>query len=212
MTSNPRWSPDGARIIFESTVEGQYELYLVSSSGGPVKRITNSPADEAFGVWSPDGRWIYFMSSRNGQRHIWKMPDAGGEAVQVTKHEGVVSFPSRDGEFLYYSERAGSGAQNGKGGLRRLRLNDGEDELVLPSVTFSNFAVVRDGVYFIPIIDSEGGWTIQFLSFLTLKSSPILHLRGQVSEGLAVSPDRRSLLYTQLDEQKSDLMLINSFH
>jgi Tol biopolymer transport system component len=212
MTSNPRWSPDGARIVFESTLEGQYELYSVSSSGGPVKRLTNSPADEAFGVWSPDGHWIYFMSSRNGQRHVWKMPDAGGEAVQVTKHEGVVSFPSPDGEFLYYSERAGSGLQNGKGGLRRLRLNDGEDELVLPSVTFSNFAVARDGVYFIPIIDSEGGWTIHFLSLRTSKSTPILRLTGQVSEGLAVSPDGRSLLYTQLDEQKSDLMLINSFH
>src|SRR5689334_25159275 len=86
-----------------------------------------------------------------------------------------------------------------------------EDELVLPSVTFSNFAVVGDGVYFIPAVDSDGRWTVHYLSFRTWRSSPILRLTGQVREGLAVSPDGRSLLFTQLDDEKSDLMLVDVF-
>src|SRR5689334_24034022 len=55
-----------------------------------------------------------------------------------------------------------------------------EDELVLPSVTFSNFAVVGDGVYFIPAVDSDGRWTVHYLSFRTWRSSPILRLTGHV--------------------------------
>jgi Tol biopolymer transport system component len=211
ISGSPRWSPDGTRIVFDSNVEGQFELYVVSASGGPVKRMTNSPADEAYGRWSLDGRWIYFMSSRTGQRQIWKMPSNGGEAVQVTKNGGVVPFPSPDDTFLYYSERAGEGERNGMGGLRRLQLANGHDEQILPSVTFLNVEVTRDGIYFVPRADSEGHHSVFFFNFRTGKISPIVRLSGRVSEGLAVSRDGRSLLFTQIDEQRSDLMLVEGF-
>ena len=134
-----------------------------------------------------DGRWIYFMSSRSGQRQIWKMAENGGDAVQVTKNGGVVPYPSPDGNFLYYSERAGQGEGNGMGGLRRMRLADGHDEQVLPSITFLNAALTRDGIYFIPRADA-GGHSVYFFCFQTNKASPLLHLSGPVSEGLPFRP------------------------
>jgi Tol biopolymer transport system component/DNA-binding winged helix-turn-helix (wHTH) protein len=210
MTANPAWSPDGSRITFDSNREGQYEIYSLPAMGGPVNRLTNHPSDDHHAAWSPDGRWIYFMSNRSGRREVWKMPSAGGEAVQVTKNGGVVPFPAT-GDFLYYSEKAGEGERNGMGGLRRLRERDGLDELVLPSVTFRNAAITADGIYFIPRADSQGRFAVHFYDFRTRQSSPVLSMTGRPSEGLAVSPDSRVLLYTQIDAQRSDLMLIDHF-
>ncbi len=211
ITGGPRWSPDGSRIAFDSNPDGQFDVYVVNAAGGPAKRLTDNLADEAYGVWSPDSQSIYFMSSRTGQRQIWRMPASGGEAVQMTKNGGVIPFPSPDGAFLYYSERAGEGERNGLGGLRRLRLVDAQDESVLPSVTFWNVAFVREGIYFIPRADSEGHYSVCFYNFRTRQTSPVIGLTGRVSEGLAVSPDGRTLLFTQVDEQRSDLMLIDAF-
>jgi len=151
------------------------------------------------------------MSSRSGQRQIWKIPANGGDAIQVTRNGGVVPYPSADGKFLYYSERAGQGQSNGLGGLRRMRLSDGWDEQVLPSVTFLNVALARDGIYFIPRADSPRHHSVEFLNFHTNQTSPVVDLTGRVSEGLALSPDGRTLLYTQIDSKISDLMLVEDY-
>jgi Tol biopolymer transport system component len=210
MTANTAWSPDGSRLTVDSNREGQYEVYSVPATGGPAARMTNHPADDAHAAWSPDGRWIYFMSNRSGRREVWKMPSAGGEAVQLTKNGGVVPFPAR-GDFLYYSEKAGEGERNGLGGLRRVRERDGLDELVLPSVTFRNAAITADGIYFIPRADSQGRYAVHFYDFRTLQSTVVLPMTARPSEGMSVSPDGHVLLYSQIDAQKSDLMLIEHF-
>jgi Tol biopolymer transport system component len=211
MSGSPSWSPDGSRIVFDSNLDGQFDLYSVAASGGAVERLTNTPADEAHGRFSPDGGWIYFMSSRSGQRQIWKMPANGGEAVQVTKDGGVVPYPSSDGEYLYYSERAGTRETNGLGGFRRMRLTDGRDERVLSSVTYLNVALAPKGIYFIPRPAPGDSYSVCYFSFKTKQVTHITRLTGPVSEGLALSPDGRSLLYSQIDSKVSDLMLVEDY-
>jgi Tol biopolymer transport system component len=212
LSGTPRWSPDGSRIAFDSNLHGQWDVYLIDTSGGTARRLTDNSADDSYPLWSHDGSWIYFMSSRSGRREIWRMPDGGGEAVQLTMDGGVVPFGSPDGEFLYYSEKAGQGEQNGMGGLRRLRLAGGAPEQVLPSVTFANVAIVRDGIYYIPRADQQRRYFVHFFSFRTGETSTVVQLSGRISEGLTVSPDGRTLLYTQIDEEKSDLMFVRKFH
>ncbi len=151
------------------------------------------------------------MSSRSGKRQVWKRPADGGAALQVTTNGGVVPFPSPGGRFLYDSERAGEGERNGMGGLRRLELAGGRDEPVLPSVTFLNVAIVPGGIYFVPRAGPGGRTSVNFLSFRTGVVSPVVPLTGPVSEGVAVSPGGRTLLYTQIDGQRSGLMLVENF-
>ena len=42
--SSPAWSPDGTRIAFVSTRDGNYELYTMNPDGSDQTRITNTPA------------------------------------------------------------------------------------------------------------------------------------------------------------------------
>jgi eukaryotic-like serine/threonine-protein kinase len=209
-TGSPRWSPDGTHIVFESTKEGQSEIFVIGATGGEARRLTNHSASDTVGSWSRDGRWIYFMSNRGGTRRIWKMPAEGGTALQVTSHTGHVAFESSDGKFVYFSERAGEGERNGLGGLWRIPVDGGEETQVLPSVTFLNFAIAKEGIYFIPRAEGEPRHSIHFFSFASGESWPVLRLTGGVSIGLSVSQDGRTLVYAQKEEPTSDLMLVQN--
>ena len=205
LTGGPNWSPDGSRVVFDSNKEGQFEVYVISAAGGTPRRLTKNPASDGVPGYSRDGAWIYFMSNRSGRSQVWKMPAGGGEAVQVTKDGGYVAAESPDGRFVYYS-KAGTTPL----GLWRVAPSGGDESEVLPSVTFLNLAVTGDGIYYIPRAD-DGQYFIKFFSFLTGKSSPVAALNGKYGNGLAVSPDGKTLLYTQVDQPGSDLMLVDGF-
>jgi len=83
---------------------------------------------------------------------------------------------------------------------------------VLPSVLNGAFSLVNDGIYFIPAPGTDGKSSIQFLSFPTAKVKTVAAITGSPSSGLSVSPDGRSILFSQLDEAGSDLMLVENFH
>jgi dipeptidyl aminopeptidase/acylaminoacyl peptidase len=205
-SGTPRWSPDGQRVAFDSTAEGNVDIYVISSGRGKaVRRLTTHSADDRIPSWSRDGNWIYFASERNGRYEVWKAPAGGGEAIQVTRNRGWVAFESPDGKFVYYTKEVASSA------LWKMPLSGGEESSVLRSVFRSAFSVVKDGIYFIPEPGADGKYSIQFLSFATGKVKTVAPISRQSSYILNVSSDGRSLLYTQLDETGSDLMLVENF-
>ena len=104
MTGTPRWSPDGQTIAFDSNLEGQFEIYVIPTSGGKPRRLTSHPANDNVPSFSRDGKWIYFSSNRTGEYQIWKIPASGGDAVQVTHNVGYVAFESPDGAYVYYTQ------------------------------------------------------------------------------------------------------------
>lgn len=210
IVGGPRWSPDGERIVFDSNQGGVWELYLVDARGGTPKRLTENLADECCASWSHDGRWIYFMSMRSGLRQIWKMPVTGGQAVQVTKNGGHVALQSHDGRYLYYSVSGSEAERDGLSSLRQVSVNGGPETDLLASVTFYNFAVRPDGIYFIPRPDPQGRAAIHFYNFADGKSRLVV-LVGEITPGISVSPDGRSIFYSQVDERRSDLVLIDNF-
>ena len=105
--TNPTWSPDGERLAFDSDVNGQWDIFVVSANGGKPQRMTSDPANDGNPSWSKDGRWIYFDSARSGQQQVWKMPANGGDAVQLTRDGGFGPHESPDGKFLYYAKALG---------------------------------------------------------------------------------------------------------
>ena len=72
---------------------------------------------------------------------------------------------------------------------------------MLPSVTRA-FSLVNEGIYFIPGPGADGKSSIQFLSFATAKVKMVAPISGPPAEGLSVSPDGRSILFSQFDEAR----------
>ncbi|MDQ2977483.1 MAG: S9 family peptidase [Acidobacteriota bacterium] len=60
--SSPLFSQDGKQVLFISSKDGAANFYLMNSSGGEWRRLTNISTGVSDSVWSADGKWIAFSS------------------------------------------------------------------------------------------------------------------------------------------------------
>jgi len=81
---SPSWSPDGTKIAFCSTKDGNAEIYVMNADGTGAIRLTNNPAWEDSPSWSPDGTRIAFDSSRDGNTEIYVMNADGTGQTRLT--------------------------------------------------------------------------------------------------------------------------------
>lgn len=203
----PRWSPDGKRIAFDCQTAGNWDVYVMEANGGSRQRLTTDPATDAIPSWSYDGKWIYFASNRTGRFDVWKVSSEGGAPapVPVTKNGGFAAFESPGGEALYYTK--------GDLGLKLWRSaldGSGETEIV-DAVAARGFVVGEDHIYYLR--PEPGGqatlWRlIPSTGKVSLVSSPLKRL----VLGLSVSPDGKYAIYSQVDHEGGDLMLVEDFH
>jgi Tol biopolymer transport system component/DNA-binding winged helix-turn-helix (wHTH) protein len=204
-----RWSPDGHYIAFESRPEEHSEIYVVEVPGGLPRLVATLPgADNGGPNWSRDGQWIYFCSDQGGGRfQLWKVPFKGGAPIAVTRNGGIFAAESADGRFLYYSKLDVPG-------VWKMPLHGGEEIRVLDQLSgldWSNWALGRNGIYFIGTVDTQPHATVQFFEFATHKIIPIWTLEKPAGLGLALSADGRSILYVQNDFRESAIMLVKNF-
>ena len=126
--------------------------------------------------------------------------------MQITRKGGTDAHESPDGRFLYYLKDG-----NEITSLWKVPVQGGEETQVLQSVCCLNFAVVSQGIYFIPEPHEEHS-SVQFLSFATGKVVTIATLSGTAAYGSSVSPDGQWLIYSQYAEhQDSDLWMVENF-
>jgi Tol biopolymer transport system component len=64
----PYWSPDGSRFLFTRQQDGNFDIYTIRPDGTDLKRMTDSPANDAHAVWSGDGKYIMWNSGEYGFR------------------------------------------------------------------------------------------------------------------------------------------------
>lgn len=96
-----RWSPDGQRIAFVASRDGNCEVYVMHADGTWQTNLTNSDADDMYPTWSPDGSEIAF--TRDGQ--LWVMELESGIARQLTTGSMHHNYPdwSPDGKELVFA-------------------------------------------------------------------------------------------------------------
>jgi Tol biopolymer transport system component len=206
-----KWSPDGRTIVYREAGAARTSICVISADGGAPRRLTAGPFRDKLATFSRDGKSIYFASHRSGWCEIWKVPAGGGDPVQVTPNGEVRDLPqeSLDGKFIYYTKIA---TYPKSYSVWRMPVGGGEETLVLDSVHWAAlWALWKEGIYFFRPADEKGRSDICLYEFATGRTRRVLTIEKPIDSYIEASPDGRTILYTQLDQAGSDLMLVENF-
>jgi Tol biopolymer transport system component len=101
--------PGGERLAFNTSRDGNSEIYLMNSDGSGLVNLTNHPAFDANPAWSPDGSKIAFTTERDGNLEIYVMNANGTGLVNLTRSPRSESMPSwsPDGSKIAFKRDVG---------------------------------------------------------------------------------------------------------
>ena len=93
---NPRWSPDGAQIVFTDVASPLRTLsYIVPPDGGSARRLMpNDNGNQADPIWSPDGKRIVFAAGEFGDPKNQDLRILDTESGQITVVPGSTGVES----------------------------------------------------------------------------------------------------------------------
>jgi TolB protein len=111
MTSSPRFSPDGQRIVMSLQQGGNANIFLMDLSSRTTTRLTSTSAIDTSPSFSPDGREIVFESDRGGAQQIYVMGMDGSNQRRISFGDGSYSQPawSPRGDYIAFTKRHAGG-------------------------------------------------------------------------------------------------------
>ncbi len=111
MTSSPRFSPDGQRIVMSLQQGGNANIYMMDLGSRTTTRITSTGAIDTSPSFSPDGSQIVFESDRGGQQQIYLMGADGSNPRRISFGQGSYSQPtwSPRGDYIAFTKRTSGG-------------------------------------------------------------------------------------------------------
>jgi Tol biopolymer transport system component/DNA-binding winged helix-turn-helix (wHTH) protein len=203
-TGAARWCSDGRRIAFDSRASGLSAIYVEDVQERLPRQIQTNVENVALPTWSADCRWLY---ASDGKTSLYRIPYSGGNATRVTEHPSYYTFVA--GDQLFFNVKKPAGVE-----LWSMPADGGAETRVnsVPALTYSDaWAVTPAGIYY----TDSGSATIRFFDFAHEATKQVAKLKHAPTPagglGLAISPDRRWLLYTQTDDEQSDIMLVEHF-
>jgi TolB protein len=111
MTSSPRFSPDGQKIVMSLQQGGNANIYMMDLGSRTTTRITSTAAIDTSPSFSPDASQIVFESDRGGQQQIYVMASDGSNARRISFGDGTYSQPawSPRGDYIVFTKRSKGG-------------------------------------------------------------------------------------------------------
>ena len=113
----PRYSPDGERVVFVSDRDGAENLWLIDVATGQTRQVTNADANSYESPdWLPDGDYVIaatasHAAARGDARNpkLWMWHVDGGTGVQLIREPGSrrIAGPAAepDGRRIWYAQR-----------------------------------------------------------------------------------------------------------
>lgn len=122
----PDVHPDGERLVYVSSEEGNADVYTRDLDGGAPQRLTWSPRDDTAPRWAPNGEHIAWISLRNGRNVAYVMNADGSKPRPIAEptddlrgQQDVVWSPN--GDAVAFTQRH----QGGHASVVVAALNDG---------------------------------------------------------------------------------------
>lgn len=223
--AQPRFSPDGKKIVFVSDRTGGYNLWTITTDKKDTVQITTGNTNSYESpVWTPDGKYI--IASRGTK--LWMFPEGGGTGIQLIRDAAGPRAPGagggaapdvereegpafgKDARYLWFAQRRGSWVYNTPLGDYDLMQYDRETG---QTITKEN----RWGSAFRPTLSPDGKWLVYGTRYVdhtrlrirNLASSEEEWLTGPVQRddqesratldvypGMSFTPDSKSLVTT----------------
>ncbi len=217
--SQPRWSPDGTRIVFLSDRDGGENVWTMHPDGSGTRAVSKGDNNlYASPEWTPDGEYI--VASRTNaplgsSYQLWLFHKDGGPGQSLTKDDkGVGALGTgrgtninslgaafgKDGRYLWYARKRGGFGYNIDISQWQLAIFDRQTGRIIPQTDVYGSAMR-------PALSPDGRWLVYAI-------------RHDAETGLRLrdleSGDERWLKYpVQRDDQESrftrDLMPGASF-
>jgi Tol biopolymer transport system component len=97
---NPRWTPDGSKIVYECDVndqnsQGKAEIYIMNNDGSNKQRLTNNDSFDGYPQISSEGNRIIFVSDRDSHYGIYQMDISGTNQSRLSQLGACPVFVSR---------------------------------------------------------------------------------------------------------------------
>ncbi len=100
---NPKWSPDGSKIIFDYSLKDGRDIATIPVTGGDVTFVLATPDDERNAMYTPDGSSIIYASDQTGIFNIYRYNLQTKKTEQLTNVLGGAFMPTvnADGKLAF---------------------------------------------------------------------------------------------------------------
>ena len=158
--SQPRFSPDGKKIVYVSDYSGGDNLWTIDLENKKTHQITKGKGNQYVSPeWAPDGKYIIASKgeTRLGVVKLWMgHVDGGSGKVLIEKPDNLktvgASF-SPDGRYIWHARRQGSWQYNAIFPQYQVAMYDRETG---ESYTRTS----RYGSAFRPVVSPDGKWLV----------------------------------------------------
>jgi dipeptidyl aminopeptidase/acylaminoacyl peptidase len=143
--SLPQLSPDGRRVVFNSTRSGENEIWVADLSGANAVQVTSLAANPGYPSWSPDGSTIVFQTNSEEvpTGNVFVVSAEGGRPRRLTSGTATsaIAMFSSDGRWIYYQYNTDRSTD-----IRKIPAVGGEPVRVVPAPA-SRPTAPRDGAF-----------------------------------------------------------------
>jgi dipeptidyl aminopeptidase/acylaminoacyl peptidase len=213
------WSPDGKWVVFDQDFGGGelYDLFAVSSNGGELINLTNTPdISESGAHWSPDGNTlaIAYRPKDSSNTDIalldWKTRRVSKLTNEQTKNrEWFGAVWSADGKTIF-ADRANAGYTDSD--VYRIEVATGKLENLTShqdEVIYSVSGVSPDGRTLLITSNEKGGYeNVALLDVKSKQRTWVTNTNWEAQSG-EFSPDGKNFYYIVNADGRTDIYLVD---
>ncbi|PWB52698.1 MAG: hypothetical protein C3F13_11190 [Anaerolineales bacterium] len=201
----------GSQMVFDSNRGGDYrDLYLMSTEGMDLSRLTRGDSNNFAGPWSPDGKQIIFTSFGLTNSFIAAINADGSNQVTLDAVDGSdEAFPawSPDGKLIAFTSR-----RDGNNEIYTMNA-DGSSAVRLTNSPTDDFSPSwsPDGKQIVFVSDRDQKLGIYDLYLMNADGSGVTHLTNDtfIDYSPAWSPDGKQIVFRSIRDGQSDIFVIN---